>query len=86
MNFKKVLQGLTFQVLHDNEGMALMLTTLVDGADVGVVLCRCRSGFSLETLQGLAILGKLLRQELDGHFTDQVGIQGTVHLAHAALA
>ncbi len=36
--------------------------------------------------QPLRVLGELLGENLDGHFTAQVGILSTVHLAHAALA
>jgi hypothetical protein len=59
-----VFECLPFQVLHDDERLALMLPDVVDSADVGMIQCQCCSGLSLETLQCLAILGKLLRQEL----------------------
>ncbi len=59
-----------------------MLTNVVDDTDVGMVECRCCSGFPLEPLQCLTILGKLLRQELQGHIATQAGILGLVDYAH----
>ena len=66
-------QGLPFQDLHDDEGLPFMLTHVVDGADGGMIPGRCNSGFSLEPLQGLVVLGKLLGQELQGRITASCG-------------
>src|SRR6185369_10086240 len=44
-------QRFTFQQLHDNEVLALMLLNCINGTDVGVVQCRSSTCFSLETLQ-----------------------------------
>jgi len=37
-------------------------------------------------LLGLWVLGDLLRQNLDGDFTAQVGVLSTIHNPHASLA
>jgi len=78
-----VLQGLAFQVLHDDEGLSFMLTNVVDGADVGMVQCRRCSGFPLEPLQCLLVLGVFLRQKLQGHIATQAGVLSPVHHTHA---
>ena len=43
-------------------------------------------GFSLEPLQCLAILGKLLRQELQGHIATQAGVLSLVDHTHSTTA
>ncbi len=63
-----------------------MLTNVVDDADVGMIQCRGSSGLSLETLQCLAILGELLRQELQGHIAAQAGVLSLVDHTHPTAA
>ena len=43
-------------------------------------------GFPLKPRQPLRVLGELFWQHLDRHFTAQVGVLGSVHLPHTALA
>ena len=62
-----VQEGLSLQKLHHNKGLTLVISDVVNDADIGVIECRGRPSLSLEPLQCLAILGKLLRQELQSH-------------------
>ncbi len=77
-----VLQGLPFQVLHDDEGLAFVIADVVDGADVGMIECRGRSGLPLETIQCLFVLGKLFRQKFQGHIAAQAGVLSLVDHTH----
>jgi hypothetical protein len=43
-------------------------------------------GFSLETCQPLGVASELVRQYLDGDVAVEVGVLGTVDIAHAAGA
>src|SRR5438270_418261 len=45
-----LLQALTFQLLHDNEGMAIVVVNIVNRADVGMIQLRGSSGFALKAL------------------------------------
>src|SRR5439155_18309457 len=59
-----VLQGLTLQHLHDDEGTALIIIRVVDSADMGVVQRRRCARLRLELLNGSRSMEKLLWQEL----------------------
>ena len=53
----QVLQGLTIKVLHDDEGLAIVLTNVIDRGDIGMVQGGSRLCFTPETFQSLAVLG-----------------------------
>ena len=61
-----VLQRFALEQLHDNEALPLVLSNLVNRADVRMVESRSGAGFAPETLQGLTVGSPLLGQELDG--------------------
>ena len=44
------------------------------------------SGFTLEAGQAFRIIGEEIRQDFQRHIPAELGIVGTVHLAHAAFA
>ena len=75
-------KGLAFQVLHDNEGLSFMLTNVIDGADIGMIECRCRTSFSLKVLQCLAVPGELLGQKFQGNISTQASVLGPVNHTH----
>jgi len=54
------------------------------GRALGIFSDRWGTSFSLETLQGLAIVGKFLRQELQGHIATQPGVLGLVDHTHSS--
>ena len=64
-----VLEGLAIQELHGDEGLARVLSDLVDGADVGVVERRGGLGFAPEAFQRLLVLGHAFGEELQGNKT-----------------
>ena len=80
-----VFEGLALQVLHDDEGLAFMLVNVVNGADVGMIERRGRAGFALEAFQRLAVLGKMLRQKLQGDEAAEFNVLGLVHHSHTPV-
>ena len=79
-----MLQSLSFQILHHDVGLTLMLTHIMDGADVGMVQRRGGPGFTLESFQCLAVLRQLVRKELQGHMPAQASVFGFVNDTHSS--
>ena len=52
-----MLESLSLQKLHDNEGLALMLADFVDGTNVGMIQSGSGSRLALKPLQGHSIGG-----------------------------
>ena len=77
------LEGLTHQKLHDHEGLAVVISDVVNDADVGMIQCRGGPGFALEAFQGLVIPGQGLGQELHRHLAAQPGVFRPVDHAHS---
>src|SRR5881227_2008844 len=61
------LQALALQLLHDNEGMAIVILNFVDGAYGGVVQQAGGARLTLEALQGFAVSEQVIGKELDSH-------------------
>ena len=66
--------------------VALMLIESIDRGDVGMIEFRQGLRFTLESGQTFLTPGKGFGQDLDGHFTVELGVGGLIDLAHAALA
>jgi hypothetical protein len=81
-----VLEGLAFEELHDDEGLAVFLVNFVDGADVGMVQGRSGASFPLKTIKGLTILGEFFRKKFEGDEASELDVLGAVDDAHAAAA
>ena len=81
-----MLQRHAVEKLHDDEGLIAVLADLVNGADVGVIQRRRRTGFATETLQGLRVHGHIIRQKLQSHEAAEFGVFGLVDHTHAAPA
>jgi hypothetical protein len=81
-----VLQSGAVEKLHHDERLAVLLTDLVNGADVGMVECGSGPGLAAETFQGLRIVGDVVRKELESDEASELGVFGLVNQAHAAAA
>ena len=81
-----MLQGLSLQQLHRDEGLAFVLVDVVNRADVGMVERGRRLRFPLESFQSLPVPGEFCRQKLQGHSALQLAVLGLVHYPHAPAA
>ncbi len=63
---KALLQGLSLQILHGDEGLAFVLVDIVNDADVGMIERGGSPGFPLESFQGLPVLREFFGQEFEG--------------------
>src|SRR2546425_2966616 len=81
-----MLERLSLQELHDDEGLAWLLLDLMNHADVGMVECGGGSGFALESLERRLIARHLFRQEFEGHQPAELCVFGLVDHAHTAAS
>ncbi len=81
-----VFQRRAVEVLHDDEGLAVLLANVVDGADIWMVERRCGPGLAAEALERLPVLGHILRKELQGDEAVKAGVLSLVDDSHATAA
>jgi hypothetical protein len=79
-------QGLSLDVLGDDEAPAVRLTDFVHDEDVRVVEGGGGAGLLVEAPQPLGIESQRCGQELEGDLAAQSAVVGQEHLAHAARA
>ena len=70
--------------LHDDVVLLLVLSTVVDGDDIGMVEHRQRACLALEAPLEILSLGEGLGQELDRHGAPEPEVLRAVHRAHPA--
>ena len=82
---EQVGEAFADEVLHDDEGRAVVGDAEVDGGRHVVVLQRPRRlGLALEPVQDVAPLGEVAAQELDREAPPDDGVMRLVHDAHPA--
>ena len=79
-----LLQRLALEQLHGDEGLALVLIDVMDGADAGMVEGRCGARFTLKSLKRLVVSGQGLGKELQRDHAPQPDVLGFVDHPHAA--
>src|SRR5713226_1209574 len=79
-------QGFPLQQLHHQEGLAVVLSELVDGANIGMVECGSSPRFPLKAFDRLRIISKLLGKELERDTSAQLEVFGFINHAHPAAA
>src|SRR3979411_2629109 len=77
-----LLQALTLQFLHNDEGMAVVLFDAMDRADMRMVQLRGCPRLTLETLQRFGVAHKVLGDELERNVASQLDVFGLVDYAH----
>src|SRR4029078_1139682 len=81
-----LLQALAFQLLHDDEGMAVMVLDFVDGTNAGVVQQGSGAGLAFKPLHGFAVAGEVVGEKLNGNVAPQSGVFSFVDHTHSAAA
>jgi len=81
-----VFERLSFEKLHRDEGLALVLVDVVDGADVGVVEGGGGASLALEAFLCLVAGEQPLGQELERHLAAEAGVFGLVDHTHPPAA
>jgi hypothetical protein len=71
---------------HDDVEAVLVLADIVNRADVGVVEGGGGTGFALESLAGLRVLGQRFGQELEGYATAEAPVFGFIDHSHTPTA
>ena len=82
----RAVEGTPLDELHDDEIAAAVGGDVVDDDDVGMAEGRGGLGLLDEALLPFGIGDLVWRQDLDGDETVEVGVDGLVDDAHAALA
>jgi hypothetical protein len=72
--------------LHRDEGAAVLLADVMNGADVGMIQRGRGPSFALEPAQCLPVASQIVGEELEGHEATKAGILRFVDHAHAAAA
>ena len=78
-----VFQCQAVQILHGDERPSLLLSDVVNGADIGMIQGGCRLSLALEAGQRLRITANVLRQKFKGHKAVQACVFGFVDHTHA---
>ena len=81
-----LLQRAALQILHGDEGAAVLLADVMNGADVGMIQGGRGSSLALEPAQRLPVASQVVRQELERHEATEPGVLRFVDHAHAAAA
>ena len=68
-----MLESQAVEVLHGDEGLAVLFADVVDGADVGMIQGGSRFGLAAKALQGLTDPGRRLREGISGRRSDRAG-------------
>ena len=69
-----------FDVLHNEEVDAVLISDIVERADMRVVELRDDFGFALEALLALRAFGEMLREHFDGNGALKASVFRLVHL------
>ena len=82
----RLLQRGALQILHGDEGAAVLLADVMNGADVGMIQRGRGSSLALEPAQRLPVASQFVRQELQRDEAMEPGVLRFVDHAHAAAA
>src|SRR5882724_1940827 len=80
----QMLESVSLQQFHRDEGSLLALVNFVDSADVGMVKSGRGTGLAPKSFQSLGIVSYFFGQELQGHEPAKASVLGLIHNPHAA--
>ncbi len=80
------MQSHTVEKFHRDEGLAVLIANVVDGADVGMVQGGRSLGFALKSGQDLGIAGDIFGEKFQGNEAMEARVLSFVNDSHAATA
>src|ERR1700722_6233417 len=81
-----LLKPLTFQLLHDDEGLAVVVLDVVNSTNARMVKLRGRSRFAGKSLEGAWIFGQVFGNKLQSDMPAQAEIFRFVNNSHSPSA
>jgi len=81
-----MLESVSLEQFHRDEGSLLALVNLIDSADVGMVKSGRGTGLATKTFQSLGIVSYFFRQEFQGHKPAKASVLGLIHNPHPTAA
>jgi len=81
-----LFQGGALQILHDDEGAAVLFTDVINRADVRVIQGRRSLGLAPESAQGFGIAGEVIGQKLESDESLEPAVFGLIDHPHAAVS
>src|ERR1700682_4386159 len=82
----QVLQGCAVEKLHHDERMPILLTDIVNHANVGMIERGSSLCFTLETCECLRVSGYVIRQKLECHEAVESAVLSLVDHSHTTSA
>ena len=83
---KAGVEGLTFQILHDEEVDVALRTDIIEDTNIGMLQAGNGFGFALKAGAEFRIRIEVRRKNFDGDGAFEAGIPTTIHLTHATRA
>jgi hypothetical protein len=83
---KAGVEGLTFQILHDEEVDVALRTDIIEDTNIGMLQAGNGFGFALKAGAEFRIRVEVCRKNFDGNGSFEAGVPSTIHLAHATCA
>jgi hypothetical protein len=84
LSYDAMLEGHALHQLHREEGVAIVLADLVNGADVGMIQGGSGTGFAPEALEGLTVIGDIVGQEFQRDVAAKIFVFGLIDHTHPA--
>ena len=79
-------QRLALQIFHDQIADIILLSHVVEMADIGMTQRRDGASFAVKAFLGPGILRKVGGKNLDGDSAVKSGVAGAIHLPHSSSA
>ena len=84
--FSLALSVLSFEQLHHDEGLPVVLADLVNRADIGMIERGGGAGLPFESRHPNRVLSERIWKDLDRNFASEVLVLRPIHLSHATLS
>ena len=81
-----MLQCLALEQLHGDEWAILKLSNVMNRADVWMIERGCSTRFAAESLDGLSVLGDVVRKKFQRNVPAETRVLGFVDDAHSTAA